>query len=312
MNVIFKTIFGSHLYGTSSPESDQDFKGVYLPSKEDCYLNRIQKSFHTTSGKQNQKNTKDDVDEEIYSLQYFFKLGVQGEMGVIDMIHSPCNNWIIKSDIWSTLHANRFRFYSKNMKGYLGYVKTQTAKYGIKGSRIASIENVIKKVSEYDGYKKLTDIWNDLPVDEFSYPCKDIINPKLPELKHYECCGKMLTETVTVDYALDILNRILKGYGDRARLAKENTGVCWKSVSHAFRAAYQIKEILTTGDLKYPLKDAPELLKIKLGHYHYMNDGIAEKIENLITEINQIVLTSNLPEKVDEKWFDDFLLECYN
>lgn len=40
--------------------------------------------------------------------------------------------------------------------------------------------------------------------------------------------------------------------------------------------------------------------------------GIAEKIENLITEINQIVLTSNLPEKVDEKWFDDFLLECYN
>jgi hypothetical protein len=312
MNVIFKTIFGSHLYGCSSPNSDSDFKGVYLPSKEECYLNQIEKSFHTTSGKPLEKNTKDDIDEEIYSLQYFFKLAKQGEMGVIDMIHSPCNKWLVKSDIWSNLHANRFRFYSKNMKGYLGYIKTQTAKYGIKGSRVASIENVIKNLSEYDSYRKLTDVWDKLPIDEFSYPTKNIINPKLPELRHYECCGKMITETVTIEYALDILNRILKGYGERAKLARDNSGIDWKAVSHAFRASYQIKEILTTGDLKYPLKEAPELLKIKLGQYHYLNDGIPEKIENLISEINSLIDSSKLPEKVDEKWFDDFLLECYN
>jgi predicted nucleotidyltransferase len=312
MKTIFKTIFGSHLYGTNSPDSDNDFKGVMLPTKEQCFLNKIPKSIHSTTGKQNEKNTKDDVDEEIYSLQYFFQLAIQGEMGVIDMVHSPENLWITSSDIWKEIHRNRSKFYSKNMRGYLGYIKTQTAKYGVKGSRVASIENVIKTLEQFESFRKISDIFEKLPVDEFSYPTKNIINPKQPELRHYECCGKMITETVTVEYALNILHRIYEGYGTRAKQARDNSGIDWKAVSHAFRAGYQIKEILETGDLKYPLKQAPELLKIKLGQYHYLNDGIAEKLEEIISGISDLVSKSNLPENIDTKWFDNFIMECYD
>ena len=40
-NFIIKSVFGSHLYGTDTPESDRDYKGIFIPSMEDCVLNQI-------------------------------------------------------------------------------------------------------------------------------------------------------------------------------------------------------------------------------------------------------------------------------
>ena len=51
--IIVKTIFGSHLYGTSTPESDNDFKGVFLPSKEQILLNEIPKSINESTKNNN-------------------------------------------------------------------------------------------------------------------------------------------------------------------------------------------------------------------------------------------------------------------
>lgn len=28
-------VFGAHLYGTATPESDLDYKGIFLPAKEE-------------------------------------------------------------------------------------------------------------------------------------------------------------------------------------------------------------------------------------------------------------------------------------
>lgn len=35
MITIVKMVFGSFLYGTDTPESDKDYKGVFLPSWEE-------------------------------------------------------------------------------------------------------------------------------------------------------------------------------------------------------------------------------------------------------------------------------------
>ena len=192
MNIIFKTIFGSHLYGTNTENSDKDFKGIYLPSEEECYLNQIKKSSRTSTGNNSQKNTKDDVDEEYYSLQYFFKLAEQGEMCVLDILHSPPHLWLSKSNIWNELHHNRFRFYSKNMKGYLGYIKTQTAKYGVKGSRIASIENLLNTISQYPPNTTLKEIWNILPTDNHSFPSPfPLIEPFCALIHLFRCCIRL-------------------------------------------------------------------------------------------------------------------------
>jgi len=47
--LIVKMAFGSHLYGTSTPESVLDYKGVFLPSKEQVLLGQI----HRTNDRKN-------------------------------------------------------------------------------------------------------------------------------------------------------------------------------------------------------------------------------------------------------------------
>ena len=86
---IVKMKFGSHLYGTATPDSDLDYKGVFLPTKEQIYLGNIPKS-NSHSTKQTSiegvKNSNDDVDTEIYSLHYFIKLACEGQTVALDML----------------------------------------------------------------------------------------------------------------------------------------------------------------------------------------------------------------------------------
>lgn len=37
MEIIFKTLFGSHLYGTDTPNSDKDYKAVFIQPIEDGF-----------------------------------------------------------------------------------------------------------------------------------------------------------------------------------------------------------------------------------------------------------------------------------
>ncbi len=307
MNLIIKSIFGSHLYGTNTENSDTDYKGIYLPSKKDCYLNNVKNTIQTKTNNDG-KNSKDDIDEEIFSLQYFMKLAINGEMIVLDLLHTPDNLIIQSSDIWKELRNNRSKFYSKNMAGYLGYIRKQTLQYGIKGERLLVIEELLKFLNTHNQENKLLSVWNDLPINQY---CKYVDNPKEKRWRHYECCGKMLQETMTIRYSKDIIEKLYNSYGERAQKAKLNEGVDWKAVSHAFRAGLQLKEILITNDLIYPLKDAKFITDIKTGKYHYLNDCIGEKLEQLLFDIEELVKNSSLPNEVDKQWLDDFILNVY-
>lgn len=64
--------FGSHLYGTSTPASDVDFKCVHIPDAADILLQRAKGSINSARAKAfKEKNTPGEVEEESYSLQKF-------------------------------------------------------------------------------------------------------------------------------------------------------------------------------------------------------------------------------------------------
>jgi predicted nucleotidyltransferase len=85
MNVVVEMIFGSHLYGTATENSDMDYKGVFLPSKRDLFLNRVSKSVNrNTKTDNNGKNTANDIDSEFYSLHYFIELACQGQTAAME------------------------------------------------------------------------------------------------------------------------------------------------------------------------------------------------------------------------------------
>ncbi len=55
-------------------------------------------------------------------------------------------------------------------------------------------------------------------------------------------------------------------------MPSENRNIDWKAVSHALRAAIQVKEILTQNKITFPLKEAPFLLQVKDGKLDYVSE----------------------------------------
>lgn len=132
--IICRTVFGSRLYGTDTPESDTDYKSVFLPTVDEILTGRIPKSITMSTGKHNDKNTKDDVDHESFSLHYFMQLLYQGQTVALDMLHGNVEE--VTTPMWRELKEHKHEFYTKNMKAFVGYARKQAAKYGVKGSRL--------------------------------------------------------------------------------------------------------------------------------------------------------------------------------
>lgn len=305
MKLIVKMKFGSHLYGTDTPESDTDYKGVFMPTKEEIYLNRVPKSISIkTKQNSNAKNTAEDIDTEIYSLHYFIHLACEGEMVALDMLHAPVNMLVEYRPLWLGIIGQRDRFYTKNLKAFVNYARKQASKYGVKGSRLNDAKNVLDFLMRFDVPKaKISQIWSCLPEGEhiFKHP------PNENGERMYEVCGRKFGERVEVRYAIDIVKRFHDNYGERARKAANNEGIDWKAVSHAFRAAYQVKQILTEGKIIFPLKEAEILKKIKAGEYDYQSI-VAPWLDELITEVEELSEKSPLPMHVNRKYWDEYIM----
>ncbi|CAH1615762.1 nucleotidyltransferase [Escherichia phage UGJNEcP4] len=322
-----KGYFGSHLYGTSTPESDVDFKEIFVPHPRDILLGTAMNHTNLNTNNTASKNTKDDVDHELYSLKYFFKLAAEGETVALDMLHTP-PEMVVKSDlpdVWKFIQDNRSRFYTTNMKAYLGYVRKQASKYGVKGSRLAALRGVLAIVNQIpeqwvdyqeDGSTKqrrtkVEDIKHRLPENEF---CEWVFHnhEKTGPQTFYTVLGRKYQTTLSLIELKQSLNKLDAEYGERARKAEANEGIDWKALSHAYRAGYQLKEIYMTGDLKYPLRTAPFILEIKQG-LHAFKDVQAE-LESIVDEVetNAIWAAKNgMPDKVDMSFWDKFVEEVY-
>ena len=84
-----KILFGSHLYGTNTPDSDRDYKGVFLPTRREVLLGEIPKNITESTGNRYSKNGAGDVDTEMFSLHQFIKLAIDGQTVAFDMLHAP-------------------------------------------------------------------------------------------------------------------------------------------------------------------------------------------------------------------------------
>lgn len=308
MKTVAKIIFGSHLYGTATEKSDKDFKGVFLPSREQVLLGKIPKSINESTKKSSiSKNTAEDVDLEMYSLHYFIHLACEGETVALDMLHAPKDMVVESSLLWDEIVSLREKFYTKNLRAFIGYARRQAAKYGIKGSRLNDarrVLDVLKGVNDSTGRCRLLDIWDILPQGEhiFKHP------PNENNERMYEVCGRKVGEKVRLEYACDTVQKFVDAYGERARMAEANEGIDWKAISHAFRAAYQVKQVLIEGTITFPLKEAGRLLRIKQGEYDYQTI-IAPELDSLIEEVEKLSNASPLPDNVDRKFWDKFICE---
>jgi hypothetical protein len=306
--------FGSHLYGTDTPESDLDYKLVHIPDASDILLQRVKGSICNKRPKgEGEKNVAGEVDEESYSLQRYFELLMPGQTVAIDMLFAPQPEHT--SIVWINIKANKHKLLTKKSAAFVGYCRQQANKYGIKGSRVAAAREATRFFWEqlvlHGTTAKITEIANLLPslVGEHTHLVQ------LPQSSDgslgwfFDCCNRKVGFTSTIKQAHEIYSRIFENYGDRARQAEGNEGVDWKALSHAVRVGQEAIELLETGNITFPLKNAVHILDIKKGRINY--DEVANEIEELLGAVESASEKSSLPAEADQSWIDEFVLRAH-
>lgn len=313
---IVRLLFGSHMYCTANENSDVDYKSVVMPTAEEILMQKGKFSISTSTGDSHSRNGAEDIDEETFSFMRFIELASKGETVALDMLHAPQSAIIESSATWKALVENRSIFYTKNMKAYIGYVRKQAAKYGVKGSRLAALEEALSVCKTYfasqkdvRGIPKLKDIFYLLPVGEHS----EIIttyNESVGEQTFYEVCGRKFQDSNRVEYVIQNLEKIYDAYGARAKAAKENDGIDWKALHHALRAGYQAKYIYTEGGFSYPLPETEFLIEVKEGKLDYLTE-VQPVLDNLVDEVMILAENSTYPDRVDMKFINKMILALH-
>jgi len=305
MNVIFTGLVGSHLYHLNTPESDRDYKSIYIPEYRDIILGRAKKNITTSTGQNDSKNSANDIDNETFSLQEFVKLACQGQPVAIDLLH--CTNNDTQHPVWQYLVDNRTKFYSSNMDAFMGYVKRQSAKYSIKGSKLAVLEDILEICDDHlPSNKPLSYIRRYLPQSEYTHwESKDAGTNNF-----YVVNGSMMHDVIPLQEFRDRIQKQYNNYGERAIQAKNNGGNDWKAISHSLRVGYQLMDIFQYGDFEYPLKQTQLLLDVKQGKLDYATQ-VGPMLEGLINVLDNMSRDSDLSCKVDTDFWDYFVFKVY-
>lgn len=307
--------FGSYLYGTTTPESDRDIKGIYLPKARDILLQQVTPVISQKREKAHgEKNMATDTDYECYSPEKYLLLLAEGQMVALDMLYAPESALLITSPTWTAIKQFAPNILTKQAVSLVRYCKVQANKYGMKGSRILAaqllLETLTKAESQFGASAKLQKIADD--VQQLVSCNKGISIGSQPtihgtEIKYVDIGGKKALFNSSLKTARNMVQKLLNEYGHRAQAAALNEGVDWKALSHAVRIGRQALEFFTFHRITFPRPEASYLIEIKQGNVSYQQ--VTDEIEQLLTQVEHAARQASLPETFDQKLIDDFI-EC--
>lgn len=320
-DLILKIEFGSKLYGTNTPNSDTDYRSVFIPSVNDILLQKA-KNLHTSTNTKNNKDEKNkstDIDSEEICLQLFLDDLVKGQSYALDMLFAPESSWVdtgSKLWIWRGIIENKDLLIHKNITSFVGYATKQAAKYGLKGSRLSAFREVVDFLKPFDQNKKLIDIKDILdklvyPGDLYSGDGTDLLI-KYTTIRgetHLDVCTRKIPLTAKISVATKLYEGFFNKYGTRAKMAEKNDGVDWKALSHAVRVLTEAIELLNTGNITFPRPDAELILNIKKGALSYLE--VEYIIETGIQELKEAYKVSELRIKPDTEFAEELICSVY-
>lgn len=318
---LIRTKFGSHLYGTNTPESDFDFKTVTLPPARDILLQRVQSATSNRRPKAHgEKNAPGDLDTEDFALHRYLSLLAEGQTVALDILFAP--RWAMLEEphpLWLHILENRHRLVSSRAASFVGYCRAQANKYGIRGSRVAAVREILtwfdQAIEKHGHLAKLYEAGDTLPafIAERRLDHTAVIYIPHPSrtdpIPHLECCNRKAPFFTSLKDTRAIYGRLMDEYGARSLAAERNEGVDWKALSHAVRVGHEALEFLATGWVTFPLPNAAHILAIKKGELPYA--AVAAEIEDLLERVEAAQATSILPVEPDTTFVDDLVCQAY-
>lgn len=340
-DIIFKGIVGSHAYGTNTPKSDIDIKGVYNASMIDVMGFNYKKQIEVSK------------DEVYYELKRFIELAVKANPTILEMLYLPEDKIIFQSEAWLELKKHRHIFLTKKCaQTYAGYAVSQLRKAkGLNKMINWEKQKVERKtpldfcyVYEREKTQKLSDrfiewelacsgvtkcqngkgmycLYTD-PDNIFDF--RGLIKADSNALRLTSIPKAWFDEYDPSDeysfifhYDQDAYQSHCKDYWqyqewlktrNTDRYVQTSDGIIdGKNMMHCVRLIETAIDIAKHGEVRVHRKNADELLKIRNGE-HDLNKLI-EISEKMLEEVDYMFNKSDLPEEVDLKLVEQLILD---
>jgi predicted nucleotidyltransferase len=331
-NTIFLTLHGSHAYGTNTPSSDVDVKGIAIPPTE--YYLGFSKGFEQAEFK--------DPDGVVYEIRKFFKLARDCNPNIIEVLHTDESDWISVHPVGRKIIENRHIFMSKKAYyTFFGYARAQLkrinthyrwlknppkapmtrAEFGLPERPILPPDQLSAAMADIQKKVESWDINWDLIEPSERIGMQERLSLQLAEVglamdSRWVPAAKLLGyddnfilyvqkereyKTKCADW--DSYQEWKKSRNPQRAVLEEKFGYDTKHGMHLVRLIRMCREILTTGEVLVKRPDREELLAIRNGALPY--EEMVEWADKQENELATVYQTSTaLPKTPDERSID--------
>lgn len=337
-NTIYLTKYGSHAYGTNTPESDLDIRGITIPPKE-YYLGVL------STFEQYQSNSPYDLC--IFDLRKFIKLALDFNPNAVEILFTEQEDHIYEKKPINKLFKNKEKFISKKAKHTLsGYARAQLKRiethrkyilnppikkpertdFGLPANntliphhQLLEIDAAInKKISEWQ--IDTTNLPNDIAI-QIKNAMRDILFELKINTEEYDLYAAKylglndnLLEAFKKERQYKNAKREWDNYNEwkakrnpKRYVIEEKYHYDTKHASHLVRLFRSCRELLETGEFKVKRHDAAELLEIKNGAWTY--EKLIEFADTEEAYLNELYKKSNIPNEPDRKFINELCIE---
>lgn len=339
---IFLTRHGSQAYGTSTPTSDLDIRGIVIPPKE--YYLGLTNNFEQATSK--------DPDLVIFDLRKFMKLASECNPNALEIIFTDEQDHYIETDLGKKLLENRNIFLSKRVKHtFSGYAHAQMkrilthrrwllspvdnkptrAEFGLPERTVIPADQISAANA---AIKKRCDEWNWHEMETLSPSTRQEIQDefvrRLTEITNWNFESIedkiWLSAANSLGFSTNFIEFLDKERNYTNRLRdwqhyqewKENRnpiranleakfGFDAKHASHLVRLCRCCKELMTDGILRVRRPDAEELLAIRNGAWTF--DQLISWFDTQSKEIDELYEKCTLPKLPNMKAISNLCVE---
>jgi len=337
--LIYLSQYGSHLYGLNTENSDLDFRGVYIPTLDDIILKKDKDEINTELEVEVEcyeevnkvingfplkgviKAKKVKVDVKIFSLQKFIQLCSKADTNALDLLFSWTNQdtesyLYVVSGYYINPMAQIVTYKNKlintdRLESPITYAFKQATKYSIKGNYIKLLDCLIELsdkliVYNVEEFTKYIGELLEIEKDKLFIVTRDM-KEKGGMQKFLSVLGVEHQFNLSMDKFKQRLQQKRNSYSDRSIQSGKDGGNDWKALSHAIRVLLEVKELLDTGNIQFPLKDKQFLLDIKQGKVEreFIDNFFNQELSNILERVQK----NELDWKYDEEFWNEFILK---
>jgi len=333
--IIFETVAGSHAYGTATPESDHDIRGVFVQPLDDIL------KYGFVEQVSDEKN-----DVTFYELGRFIELIIDNNPNILELLAMPedCIKFI--HPLFEKLQAHKNKFITKRVRWtFAGYAIDQIQKargynkkmnweeeqmvrktvldfcYVLQADGTVPVKEWIDRYNAYEGTSKSYKDYGLSAIDHahevyaiFYLPNTGIVSdeekanqvqltsiPKETMLEAYMTFNKDGYSSHCKKY-LEYTTWLKERNPNRFKMNKEHgKNYDSKNMMHTYRLLLMAHE-LAKGELRVRRtpKEIEKLMKIRRGEYEY--EDLLKESEAMIAELDAAYEKSTLINKVDKEF----------